>query len=306
VRDGYVKLHRRAMDSYLWELPEGQFKVALTCLALANWKDGQGWDGVRPVAIPRGSFMTSRESLAKGARVSEQTVRTALRNLENAGFLTKRSTKRHTVISIVNYESYQSREVQGNQPVNQPLTNGQPAANQPLTTIEEGKKERREEGSLVDAAAPTAASPGVTIPERAWQGADYLRHRVLEQQPGNALRKKPWTDELEAPTNRPGGARWKWANELRLMVAVDGRDWDDIAKTLAWLFDGQPGTGDGAKFVVQSPKSLREKWDRIQLQRTRPSPNGAKPARHWSDRSEPLLGSGYTPGAKPPPLGGSA
>ena len=93
--------------------------------------------------------------------------------------------------------------------------------------------------------------------KRALDGADYLRRKLLEEQPDHRLSKRAWDDT--------DPQRLKWANVIRLMVERDGRSYDDIASTVKWLFDGQTNE---AKFIVQSPESLREKWDRIQAVRT--------------------------------------
>lgn len=96
---------------------------------------------------------------------------------------------------------------------------------------------------------------------RSWQGADYFRSLLLREQPGNAIRKKPWGGER--------GLRLKWAEGLNRIANLDGREWDDIAETIKWLFEKQAsGTH---RFVVHSPDSLREKWDRIAAFRARPS-----------------------------------
>ena len=83
--------------------------------------------------------------------------------------------------------------------------------------------------------------------------ADYLRKRILEDQPSNVLSKKPW--------NEGSATRLAWGRVFDTINKIDGRNFDDIAIVVAWLFDEQNA------FVVQSPTSLRGKWDRIDKQR---------------------------------------
>lgn len=94
------------------------------------------------------------------------------------------------------------------------------------------------------------------IPVRAWGAADYFRELVLAEFPTVALRTKRWEGER--------GARLEWADALRLLVEKDERTWEDLHDTLVWLFKKQTGN---ARFVVQSPDALREKWDRITANR---------------------------------------
>lgn len=105
------------------------------------------------------------------------------------------------------------------------------------------------------------------IPARAWAAADYLRAQVLEQNAASFLGTKPWS---AAKT----GDRLRWANSFRLLhdrllkamrnadpAATADASWDEVARTVHWLFKGQPASGP--RFVVESPDSLRDKWDRI-------------------------------------------
>ena len=67
---GWIKFHRKTMESSVWNLSDAQFKVWVTCLLLANNKDRKWWDGHDEVIIPRGSFVTSEPKLAKEAKVT--------------------------------------------------------------------------------------------------------------------------------------------------------------------------------------------------------------------------------------------
>lgn len=56
-------------------------------------------------------------------------------------------------------------------------------------------------------------------------------------------------------------------DQMRLLLERDGRSAREIADTIAWLFG--PNTQREAAFVCHSARSIREKWDRIQVQRNR-------------------------------------
>ena len=135
-------------------------------------------------------------------------------------------------------------------------------------------EEPDEDGMSEDQEAPASAKrrriDPDKIPDRAWRAADYLRSQVLEQNAASFLSTAPWSAEKS-------GARLKWADSfrrlhdklLKAMRNADGKAtadnaWDEIARTVHWLFHGQ---GASTPFVVQSPDSLREKWDRIQTVR---------------------------------------
>lgn len=71
---------------------------------------------------------------------SRQSYRTALKNLEKWNFLTTKPTTRGTVITLVNTDVFDPLD---SDLTNKP-TNGQPTANQQLTTNKEGKKGKKE------------------------------------------------------------------------------------------------------------------------------------------------------------------
>lgn len=84
----------------------------------ANFKDG--WTHGKKCG--RGQLFVGRAALAQIWRVSEQTVRTILKNLESDGFLTSESTNAGTVVTITNYDVYQADD-ERYQPTDQPATN---------------------------------------------------------------------------------------------------------------------------------------------------------------------------------------
>jgi hypothetical protein len=101
---------------------------------MANFKEKQWeWKGEKYKAKP-GQFVTSLENIAKecGKGVSVQNVRTALTRFEKLEFLTNESTKTGRLITIANWEVYQS--VEENQ------QSDQQSPNKDLTTREEGNK----------------------------------------------------------------------------------------------------------------------------------------------------------------------
>jgi hypothetical protein len=104
----------------------------------------------------------------------------------------------------------------------------------------------------------TVADKAALVPARAWKAADYLRGQILAEDPKAAVSRQPWGDDVQH------GIRLGWANEIRIMVERDKRTYEEIAEVLRFVFHEQ---SSGHKFVVQSPGSLKDKWDRIQAVR---------------------------------------
>lgn len=128
----YVKISRKILE-WEWYTDINTKVLFLHILLKANWKPGrfQGTD------VPRGSFVTSQQNLALETGLTLKNVRTALKHLENTGEVAVDRHPKFSVITIKNYDKYQSGG-------SQVAVNGQSGGSQ-VTTIEEGKKERKEE-----------------------------------------------------------------------------------------------------------------------------------------------------------------
>lgn len=109
--NGWVKLHRCLLEKVIWEKAKPEQKcVLITILLLANHEEKQWiWKGQRFLVKP-GQFITSLDSLAAKSGVSIRAVRTALSNFEKQDFLTSKATNTGRLITVVNWELYQSRE----------------------------------------------------------------------------------------------------------------------------------------------------------------------------------------------------
>ena len=84
------------------------------------------------ITVKRGQLVTSRKQLADETGISEQSIRTALVHLKSTNEITTRATSKFTIITIVNYEEWQSTTniSTNDQPTtNQQSTNDQPQCN---------------------------------------------------------------------------------------------------------------------------------------------------------------------------------
>ena len=117
---GHIKIDRKILD-WEWYSDINTCRLFIHLLLKANWKDGR----FQGTEVPRGSLVTSYNSLAKDTGLSVKNVRTALNHLETTGEVA----------------------------VNRQATGSQPA------TIEESKKERRKESNNNIPSAPDDKSP---------------------------------------------------------------------------------------------------------------------------------------------------
>ncbi|WMC91230.1 hypothetical protein [Kineothrix sp. MB12-C1] len=137
MQDGnYIKINRSILD-WEWYKNINTKVLFLHMLLKANWKDGK-FEGK---VIPRGSFVSSIRSLSDETMLTEREIRTAISHLKTTGEVTSKGHNKYSVFTVVNYNSYQANDTQN---VNQE-TGNRHSNDKLTTTIEEGKKERREE-----------------------------------------------------------------------------------------------------------------------------------------------------------------
>ena len=113
INNGYIKVYR---DMRLWEWYKHPYisRLFMHFLLCANHKDNK-WQGK---TIKAGSFITSRQKLAQELNLSEQKIRTGINKLKSTNEITSSTNGQYTVITINNWNLYQTN----NQVFNQQIT----------------------------------------------------------------------------------------------------------------------------------------------------------------------------------------
>jgi len=120
----FIKLDRNIME-WRWYQDANTFRIFVHMIMKANIRD-HDFEGI---TIHRGELATSLPSLSNDLKISIQSCRTALNHLKSTGEVTCRKYPHYQVITIVNYELYQSsltgRSTGGQQSTNRQLTGDQ-------------------------------------------------------------------------------------------------------------------------------------------------------------------------------------
>jgi len=181
--DGWIKLHRTFLK---WEwLDKSEMVLIWIYLILkANHKDSK-WHGIE---VKRGQLITSRQNIARDTHLSEQIVRTCLKRLKSTSELTSISTSKYTILTICNYDRYQTKDVKTNQHINQHInqqsTSNQPATNQQLTTNKNDKNNKNDNNDKNKDTPPIFSKKEIVIPS--W--FDFKEY---------ALEHKPNVDQVD-------------------------------------------------------------------------------------------------------------
>jgi len=124
ANNGYIKLYRK-MTEWGWYKDANTKAVFLHLLLTANYKETE----YMGVTIHPGQTVVGRKALAETLGLSEQKIRTALTRLKSTNEITIKTTNKFSVVTVVNWASYQfdddesTNKSTSNLTINQPTTN---------------------------------------------------------------------------------------------------------------------------------------------------------------------------------------
>lgn len=112
----WIKIYRKMKDSKVWYYTDSQFRVWMTILLSANWKEEWGRFNGEERKIKPGEYPTSITRLADESGVSKNIVRTTLNKLERDEMVTCKSTQSGTLITVLNWGEHQKNGNPGDTP----------------------------------------------------------------------------------------------------------------------------------------------------------------------------------------------
>lgn len=99
---GWTKKHRTVFN-WGWFGDDAVYRFFDCCILDANIEDGE----FLGIQIPRGSFATSYRRMSERYLMSPHKIKRCIKCLKKTGEIKVKSTKKFTVITVVNYEKYQ-------------------------------------------------------------------------------------------------------------------------------------------------------------------------------------------------------
>lgn len=145
---GYIKLWRKSKDSGLLSNAEA-WQLLSWCLLSATHKPRKQTVGKQLVELNPGQVVFGRVSVSKELNTTERKIRTALDYLKRSGFLAVKATSKFSIITILNWDTYQDErpasDQQNGQQDDQQATSCRPASDQLPTTNKNEKNERTRE-----------------------------------------------------------------------------------------------------------------------------------------------------------------
>lgn len=245
---GWIKLHRKCLDSGI--LQNRKLWTFWTwCLLKATHKEHTQVVGYQKVKLMPGQFIFGRKKASEELGMSEQMIRTALNSLKKSESLTIKTTNKYSVITIVNWDTYQVDQPTTNQQDNKQLTNNQPTTNHK----QEGEEVKEDKKKDTPPAPPKKPKKKIKPHEEAVKVATWMADHIL------SLDENCYT----LVNGKKSGAIERWAIEIDRINRIGKRDWPVIWAVVKWAREDpfwQPN--------IKSGKKLKEKFDTLLSQAT--------------------------------------
>lgn len=201
----WIKLYRKMIDDPIFVNSTGpQVKVLMTVMFLAAWTPKK-WDvlGHKFTIQPGEVFISTRDLADRaGDDVSRDVVRKALVRFEKLGFWTLKSTRKGTLIHIVNWRKYQLYDDKEPPRETPPRPHGDPTETPPRphgdpSNKKESKNSKNVRREEYNTPLPPKGGKGGVIPlfERFSSGNHDLLSALKEWQEMRIRMKKPLTEK---------------------------------------------------------------------------------------------------------------
>ena len=111
--EGWIKLHRKLIENPIFLKPE-LLQLFIYCLLKANHEAQKIIFNGQEIEIKIGQFITGRNAMAKDLKQNPITTYKRLKILENLQILNIKSNNKFSIVTVLNWELYQSEEMKRN------------------------------------------------------------------------------------------------------------------------------------------------------------------------------------------------
>ncbi len=122
---GYVKLYRKSLDAG-WIRNHKLWALWTYCLLKATHREFDAIIGLQSVHLMPGQFIFGRKKASSETGLTEREIRTLLAFLIKSKNLTSKTTNKFSLITIVNWDIYQSNDIENDQQNDQQVTSRRP------------------------------------------------------------------------------------------------------------------------------------------------------------------------------------
>lgn len=145
MNNGFIKLFRCIEDSFFWNDSEA-VHLWIQLLISANHKDKEMLLSGKKETITSGQFVCSRNTLSLKTGIKESKIQRLLKLFENEQQIEQLTNSKYRIISILNWQKYQS----GEQVNEQQMNNKRTADEQQMNTNNNDKNEKNDKNKEKD------------------------------------------------------------------------------------------------------------------------------------------------------------
>lgn len=145
--EGWIKLHRKTLDNPVCMKDAEYFAVWCWLLLNASYTPETQWFKGKKIELKEGQILTTLDEISRVLRIKQSKVVRILNLLKNEKQIEKQTSNRNTLISVVNWEKFQSSEKQnGKLAKTERKTSEKPVENLPIIKEYKEYKEYKEGG----------------------------------------------------------------------------------------------------------------------------------------------------------------
>ena len=234
--EGFIKLYRKLLENPIICKDGDYLAVWIYLLLNATHKEYPALFKGEKIILQPGQLITGRKSISVKLNISESKVQRILKTFENEQQIEQQPSNQNRLISIVNWQEYQSSEQQIEQQVNNERTTDEQRVNT--------NKNVKNDKNINNKEYQKKYSDG----SFEIKCVTYLIKTIKEEMPNAKL---PETDEKID----------KWCDHIEKMIRIDKRDETDIWETLVYA-----RTDSFWKINIRSTSKFRDKYETLYLQ----------------------------------------
>ena len=118
MSSGWIMLHRQ-IRYWEWYKDANTFRLFIHLLLSANHDKGS----FKGISVDRGQAITGIQTLSDSLSMSASKIRTSLNKLKNSKEIAIKSTSKYSIVTIINYDTYQCKKNDNDKQNEEELTN---------------------------------------------------------------------------------------------------------------------------------------------------------------------------------------
>lgn len=163
--EGWIKLHRKLRESPIFQ-NEKLLKVFVWCLLKASHTEHTELIGLKKVSLSPGQFVYGRHIAAEELKIKESTLHKYMMWLKNEEILNIQSNNKFSVVTVVNWDLYQTDEPKSNSKSNSKSSSKVTAKEQQKNTNKNEKNEKNEKNNPNISLSKESLSKDMFVPSR--------------------------------------------------------------------------------------------------------------------------------------------